>query len=195
MIRRESRPTDREGGARLDARSRSSRIAARMAARSRRSSAAASASAARSISPNSAWRFSTHVGGWSDFPLTALPRDAARRARHHGQRRQRRRAGRGRLWRGPRLLDPLFYMTLSTGIGGGIYARWQNLARRRFLGGRDRPPDHPARWPRVPVRRARLFRAHVLRPVAGARLRQDREGTDARPGFRRAATWWISRWD
>ena len=62
---------------------------------------------------------STHVGGWSDFPLPAhigqllgvpvvMDNDAnvgALGEARHG-------AGAG--------LDPLFYMTLSTGIGGGI---------------------------------------------------------------------------
>lgn len=62
---------------------------------------------------------STHVGGWSDFPLTAYLADSlqvpvvmdndanvgALGEGHYG-------AGRG-AW-------PLFYMTLSTGIGGGI---------------------------------------------------------------------------
>ena len=63
---------------------------------------------------------STHVGGWRDFPLTAhlenelgirviMDNDAnvgAIGEAMHG-------AGQG--------ADPLFYMTLSTGIGGGIY--------------------------------------------------------------------------
>ena len=65
--------------------------------------------------------FSTHIGGWNDFKLTAFLADAlgvpaimdndanagALGEAVHG-------AGRGH--------DPLFYMTLSTGIGGGIYA-------------------------------------------------------------------------
>jgi len=64
--------------------------------------------------------FSTHVGGWTDFPLTVhlekelgvpviMDNDAnvgAIGEAVHG-------AGQG--------ADPLFYMTLSTGIGGGIY--------------------------------------------------------------------------
>jgi glucokinase len=62
---------------------------------------------------------STHVGGWDNFDLPAFVRDAAAAPvvmdndanvgglgeAHHG-------AGRG--------FDPLFYMTLSTGIGGGV---------------------------------------------------------------------------
>ena len=65
--------------------------------------------------------FSTHIGGWNDFKLTAFLSDAlgvpaimdndanagAVGEAVYG-------AGRGH--------DPLFYMTLSTGIGGGIYA-------------------------------------------------------------------------
>jgi glucokinase len=65
--------------------------------------------------------FSTHIGGWNDFKLTAflagalgvpaiMDNDANAGALGeavYG-------AGRGH--------DPLFYMTLSTGIGGGIYA-------------------------------------------------------------------------
>lgn len=63
---------------------------------------------------------STHVGGWSDFPLTAymadllggvpvaMDNDANVGALGEGQ------YGAGRGCR------PLFYMTLSTGIGGGI---------------------------------------------------------------------------
>ncbi|HUO31295.1 MAG TPA: ROK family protein [Bryobacteraceae bacterium] len=63
---------------------------------------------------------STHVGGWRDFRLTAWVEDllgipaimdndanvGALGEAHHG-------AGQG--------YSPLFYMTLSTGIGGGIY--------------------------------------------------------------------------
>ena len=63
---------------------------------------------------------STHVGGWRDFDLPAFVRDLAGAPAvmdndanagalgeaHYG-------AGRG--------FSPLFYMTLSTGIGGGIY--------------------------------------------------------------------------
>ena len=66
---------------------------------------------------------STHVGGWGGFDLVGLVRNAAGGVptvmdndanvgalgeAHHG-------AGRG--------FDPLFYMTLSTGIGGGIISR------------------------------------------------------------------------
>jgi glucokinase len=63
---------------------------------------------------------STHVGGWSDFPLTEwlttllsvpaiIDNDANAGALGEGEFG----AGKG--------FSPLFYMTLSTGIGGGIY--------------------------------------------------------------------------
>ena len=65
--------------------------------------------------------FSTHIGGWNDFKLTAFLADALgvpaimdndANAGVLGEAVYG--AGRGH--------DPLFYMTLSTGIGGGIYA-------------------------------------------------------------------------
>jgi glucokinase len=62
---------------------------------------------------------STHVGGWSDFDLPAFLREAAdapvildNDANVGALGEARYGAGRGRL--------PLFYMTLSTGIGGGL---------------------------------------------------------------------------
>jgi predicted NBD/HSP70 family sugar kinase len=75
--------------------------------------------------------FSTHIGGWNDFKLTAFLADAlgvpaimdndanagALGEAVYG-------AGRGH--------DPLFYMTLSTGIGGGIYAGGKIWRRRRL---------------------------------------------------------------
>lgn len=64
---------------------------------------------------------STHVGGWSDFDLTAWARESLgvasvmdNDANVGGLGEGRHGAGRG--------CDPLFYMTLSTGIGGGILA-------------------------------------------------------------------------
>jgi glucokinase len=62
---------------------------------------------------------STHVGGWSDFNLaehvarmTGLPTIIDNDANVGGLGEARHGAGRG--------TDPLFYMTLSTGIGGGM---------------------------------------------------------------------------
>ena len=64
---------------------------------------------------------STHVGGWRDFHLTAHMRDllgipviADNDANAGALGEARYGAGKG--------CSPLFYMTLSTGIGGGIYA-------------------------------------------------------------------------
>jgi glucokinase len=62
---------------------------------------------------------STHVGGWSNFPLTAYCRDVlGKRAIMDND------ANVGALGEGVfgagRDVRPLFYMTLSTGIGGGI---------------------------------------------------------------------------
>jgi glucokinase len=65
---------------------------------------------------------STHVGGWRDFPLTAhleallsvpVAMDNDANAGAIGEAMYG--AGRG--------CDPLFYMTLSTGIGGGIWSK------------------------------------------------------------------------
>jgi len=65
--------------------------------------------------------FSTHVGGWNDFPLTdflsnglGVPAIMDNDANVGALGEATFGAGRGR--------SPLFYMTLSTGIGGGIYA-------------------------------------------------------------------------
>jgi glucokinase len=77
---------------------------------------------------------STHVGGWSDFDLTAwattqfgvpaiMDNDANVGALGEGFH------GAGMLDNGP--VDPFFYMTLSTGIGGGI------LTGGRVLRGAD----------------------------------------------------------
>jgi glucokinase len=64
---------------------------------------------------------STHVGGWRDFHLTAhmkdllgIPAIADNDANAGALGEARYGAGKG--------CSPLFYMTLSTGIGGGIYA-------------------------------------------------------------------------
>lgn len=65
--------------------------------------------------------FSTHVGGWHDFPLTeylsqalGVPAIMDNDANAGALGEARFGAGRGH--------SPLFYMTLSTGIGGGIYS-------------------------------------------------------------------------
>lgn len=65
--------------------------------------------------------FSTHIGGWNDFHLTeflarelSVPAIMDNDANAGAMGEARFGAGRGH--------SPLFYMTLSTGIGGGIYA-------------------------------------------------------------------------
>ena len=136
---------------------------------------------------------STHVGGWRDFHLTDWVRDLLGMPAIMDNDANVGALGEARFGAG-RGYSPLFYMTLSTGIGGGIYDGRPHLARRRFLWRRDRPSHHPPRRSRMPLRLARLLRAHVLRPVAGARLRQDREGVDAAIRNSCAATWWIWRW-
>ena len=113
-LRRESRATDREGGREWMLEQDRAR-----SANSTGSSAAASDSAGRSILRKQRVALSTHVGGWNDFALTEL----------------------SAIWFGVPVMmdndanvgafgeavfgagagyDPLFYMTLSTGIGGGI---------------------------------------------------------------------------
>ena len=57
--------------------------------------------------------FSTHVGGWNDFPLARHFEQELGRARHHGQRRQCRRAGRSRIRRRPRLLAAVLHDDLD----------------------------------------------------------------------------------
>ena len=64
-------------------------------------------------------------GRLARFPPYRASARPAGRSGHHGQRRQRRRARRGRSTAPAAAADPLFYMTLSTGIGGGIYYRRQ----------------------------------------------------------------------
>lgn len=64
---------------------------------------------------------STHVGGWSDFDLTAWARETLRVPSIMDNDANVGALGEGRHGAG-RDCDPLFYMTLSTGIGGGILA-------------------------------------------------------------------------
>ncbi len=64
---------------------------------------------------------STHVGGWSDFDLTAWARENLGVPSIMDNDANVGALGEGRHGAG-RHCDPLFYMTLSTGIGGGILA-------------------------------------------------------------------------
>ena len=114
---------------------------------------------------------STHVPGWDNFDLPreieklagvrpSMDNDANLGALGEAV------YGAGRGYR------PLFYMTLSTGIGGGLIPEAETrLPRRGFLRRRNRASHHPAGRARVPVRSARVPGANVLRPVAGARSR------------------------
>ncbi len=119
MIRRESRPTDREG-----ARDWMLQQVVGIAREWKRETGFERCGIGFGGPVNFAGQrvaFSTHIGGWNDFKLTAFLADAlgvpaimdndanagALGEAVHG-------AGRDH--------DPLFYMTLSTGIGGGIYA-------------------------------------------------------------------------
>ena len=74
-------------------------------------------------------------------------------------------------------------MTLSTGIGGGIFHDgdiWRGADS--YAGEIGHSPSGPTA--RMPVRRARLLRADVLRAVAGARLWQaSAKELMADPGF------------
>jgi glucokinase len=63
---------------------------------------------------------STHVGGWRDFPLTAWVRDLLGVPAIMDNDANAGALGEARFGAG-RGYSPLFYMTLSTGIGGGIY--------------------------------------------------------------------------
>jgi glucokinase len=65
-------------------------------------------------------RFSTHVGGWRDFDLPAFVRDVAGAPAVMDNDANAGAIGEA-LYGAGRGFSPLFYMTLSTGIGGGIY--------------------------------------------------------------------------
>ena len=124
--------------------------------------AAGWASAVRSISRFGAWRFRRTsaagpiflwLSGWRSCWVVPVVLDNDANAGALGEARY----GAGRELGGVVAL-PLFYMTLSTGIGGGIVlAGRQRVSRRGFLGGRDRAYRFASRWPGVPVRSARLF--------------------------------------
>jgi glucokinase len=69
---------------------------------------------------------STHVGGWNDFPLVATIRDGLGASVIMDNDANVGALGEGQYGAG-KGMDPLFYMTLSTGIGGGILTRGQIL--------------------------------------------------------------------
>ena len=76
--------------------------------------------------------------------------------------------------------SPLFYMTLSTGIGGGIWEDGRVWRGADSYGGEIGHLTHAARWARVSVRRAWLPGAALLRALAATRSRPERAGADAR---------------
>ena len=117
---------------------------------------------------------STHVGGWSNFDLPAqvekslgvrpiMDNDANVGALGEAI------FGAGRDYR------PLFYMTLSTGIGGGIITSGESVYR-----GAD---SYAGEIGHLTIR---PFRTHVLRAMAGARLRAAGHRAASRSGFRPA---------
>ncbi len=174
MVRRESRPTDRAGGRDW--------MLEQIVAIAREWQREFPFDALR----HRLWRtgrFRPTAGGFlhprrrlERFSFDRISGARAGRSRHHGQRRQCRRAGRSRVRRRPRLLAAVLHDALDRHRRRHLLGR-QNLARRRWLGRRDRPSLHPSRWPRMPVQGPRLFRADVLRAMAGTRLRQDGERT------------------
>ena len=117
---------------------------------------------------------STHVDGWCDFDLPGhltnllgfvpvMDNDANAGALGEAL------YGAGRGYR------PLFYLTLSTGIGGGLVSS-DTVYRGAdsYAGEIGHLTDSPRR-PRMPLRVTRLPGADVLRIVAGARSWPPRE--------------------
>ena len=126
---------------------------------------------------------STHVGGWRDFHLTDWVRDLLGVPAIMDNDANVGALGEARFGAGLAAFAAVLHDALDRHWRRHL-PRWAYLARRRFLWRRDRPPDHPSRWSPVPLRLARLFRAHVQRLVAGARLRQNGGRVDARSRFR-----------
>jgi glucokinase len=77
---------------------------------------------------------STHVGGWSNFKLTAYVQDQLGVPALMDNDANTGALGEAYLGAG-RGCDPLFYMTLSTGIGGGIVSRGKVLRGADSYGG------------------------------------------------------------
>ena len=178
MLERESHSTDRAGRARLDARERMEAVIRSLAARHRFDCCGIGFGGPGGF--RSAARGLIHARSRMDRFRSSRPSDkSARICSRHGQRCQCRSAGRS-LYGAGRGYRPLFYLTLSTGIGGGLVSQRHRLSRRGFLRGRDRPSDRPPRRSRMFVRVTRLPGADVLRIVAGARLWPAGERTAAR---------------
>ena len=167
MVARVTRSTDREGGPEWMLR----QIGRRSRANGS-STVAAWASAVRWISPRSAWRSRRTSAAGPIFRLAERLEAAAgvpviidNDANVGALGEARYGAGRGH---SAAVLHDAFDRHRRRHRARGR----QRISRRGFLGGRNRPHHLASRWPRVPVRRARLLRAHVLRAVAGARSRQ-----------------------
>ena len=126
---------------------------------------------------------STHVGGWKDFLLPAYIREkfgipaimdndantGALGEAVYG-------AGKG--------ASPVFYMTLSTGIGGGIYADGHIWRGADSYGGEiGHLTIHPG-GPECLCGARGCLRAYLLRIVARKRIRKERQRVDAGPGVR-----------
>ena len=109
---------------------------------------------------------STHVGGWSDFDFPAwvhtvlgsLPvrMDNDANAGALGE----------YLYGAGQRCSPLFYMTVSTGIGGGILIDGKVLRGPDSWAGEIGHLNVRARRSLLPLRLKRLPRAHVLRALA-----------------------------
>ncbi len=122
---------------------------------------------------------STHVGGWNDVLLptriaavaeapAVMDNDAnvgALGEFAYG-------AGRG--------ASPLLYVTLSTGIGGGIVLDGRVLRGPDSWAGEIGHLNVEPEWPGVFVRLKRMSGTHVLRTLAGARHRAHGRGVDSR---------------
>jgi glucokinase len=126
---------------------------------------------------------STHVGGWRDFHLTDWVRDLLGVPAIMDNDANAGALGEARFGAG-RGYSPLFYMTLSTGIGGGIYHDGRIWRGADSYGGEIghltiRPDGPPCLcgW-------HGCFERMCCGLWLAARLRQDRRGTDARSGFR-----------
>ena len=124
-------------------------------------------------------RLSHHVPGWEEIPLADQLQAETRRAGRGGQRRQRRRAGRMALRRGPGRGEPALRHD-QHGDRRRLGAGRPHLGRRRRHGRRDRPHDRAARRRALRLRPARLRGGRGVRLGDRARRRRARLATDNR---------------
>ena len=97
-----------------------------------------------------------------------------RRSGRDGQRCQCGRDRRGAIWGGEGVLAPVLHDALHRHRRRNFH-NGARLARRRFLRRRDRTSHHSPGRSGMPLRRPRLLRTDVLRPLAGARSRNTGE--------------------